>query len=219
MFFVFVFAPFTNAVPALAANTYTRTPADATATNPLSFHYDYTDWDNDVLPDFNGSAVNFRYFLLHVTDGVHEYNSDVLPCADTIGFDFYCPGTDATPKSIDFTATLAADTAPYTVRLCGSNASATDASGYFTSSNSCITYGWFQTAPMNMLADSFTVVAPDVMPPSPPVPPLPPLASPSAHANPPSSTVASKIFSGQFYPGNSMHALNAKIESMKPTNR
>lgn len=160
MFFIFAFTPFAFALPAFATNTYTRTPSDASATNPLSFHYDYTNWDTDVLPDFNGSAVDFQYMLLHVTDGVHQYNSGVIPCADAGGVDSYCASTDAAPKSIDFTATLATGTAPYTVRLCGSGSSSINANGYFTAGNSCITYGWFQTAPMNMLSDSFTIVAP-----------------------------------------------------------
>lgn len=147
------------ALPAFAANTYTRTPSDASATNPLSFHYDYTNWDGDVLPNFNGSAVDFQYMLLHVTDGVHQYNSGAIPCTDVGGVDPNCSGTDATPKSIDFTATLATGTVPYTVRLCGSGSSSTDANGYFTAYNSCITYGWFQTTPMNMLSDSFTIFA------------------------------------------------------------
>ena len=159
MFFIFAFAPFAFALPAFAANTYTRMPSDATATNPLSFHYDYTNWDSDVLPDFNGSSANFQYILLHVTDGVNQYNSGVVPCSDAGGMDYYCPGDDATPKSIDFTATLATGTAPYTVRLCGSGSSSTDANGYFTAGNSCITYFGFQTAPMNMLSDSFMIFA------------------------------------------------------------
>ncbi|MDE2019779.1 MAG: PxKF domain-containing protein [Patescibacteria group bacterium] len=154
------FIVFSAAAPAFAADTYWRTPADAAVSNPVTFHFDYANWDSDMMPDFNGSALNFQYFLLHVTDGINQYNSAVLPCTDIGGLDPHCTGTADTPKSIDFTATLATTSADYYVRLCGSVSSTVNAQGYFTETNSCITWDGFRTAPMDMRADSFAVLPP-----------------------------------------------------------
>src|SRR5947207_934508 len=85
-------------LPAFAANTYTRSIDGPLVTAPVSFHYDYTDWDADVLPYFSGSGQYFQYFLLHVTNGVDQYNSALLPCIGII--DYYCSGTSSTPKFI-----------------------------------------------------------------------------------------------------------------------
>lgn len=187
-----------SAAPVLAVTSYSRDPGGSPIyEGDTTFSFLYDNWFSDVAGNSAGSAHTWSWWQLQITDGVHYFATDPLPCTPSTG-PYQCDAPSSTaPKSVSATFNLPAGN--YSYRFCLGHSNSVDANGFFSgpynppynpdvANAECGNYYAIYGNPNAQESFSVQVVPPPPPPPTPPASALPQSINPGDLSVPSSTT-------------------------------